>query len=212
MDNPRQVQGATHLTYELWQMTQAATALEHLNAKDRPGAADETNAIIYNALLESALLHCRELIDVLIDDRGRDDIRLGHLGSQWRINAEDKAKLRAVQKLLNKHLAHLTWVRVDAAPEPWSYEDTIANVVRLYGEVLDDLRTQLQERDACDPGVVRTMALNVGLARREISSGWSGRHFTATTPLGETRAPTEAVIVSMPPPPPNTSAPEPPAD
>lgn len=179
-------QGAAHLGYELWQMTLAAAELERLNATQQPGVADLKDGVVYNALLESALLHCRELIDVLVNpNRSGDDIRLNDFGSQWTISPQDEAKLAPVKRLLNKHLVHLTWKRVDDEPDPWAYQDTIALLAQVYEQVRRDLLTQVQ-RGACPAGVVHQLALHLGTAQQVIVSDWSGRHFTPSTPLAVT--------------------------
>jgi predicted DNA-binding transcriptional regulator AlpA len=90
--------------YELDQMLEAAELYEH----HEPGP-------LRNALVESMLLHARILIEFLLS-RGQQetDILPRQLYPGWRLpSGNDLDWLREQKKLIDQHLAHLTWARVD---------------------------------------------------------------------------------------------------
>lgn len=157
----------SHVAYEVMQMTWAAGQLwTSRESTDATGVA-------WNAVLESALLHARSLIEFMLDDaRYADDMRPdafypGWPGPQGPVRDE----LDAERKLLHKHLVHLTWARAGSEPAAWDFRRTVGTIVQALGSYADHLSTGA-ERGEADGAVVRTMRAALLWARQEIQR-WS---------------------------------------
>ena len=111
--------------YELWMMAEASSRI-------RSGrlAKDDVAA---NAFLESMLLHARATTDFFIMDRRYpSDIQRTEFAPEWIPEPTDAVKrIRAHVKLINKHLAHLTWERLDNESPPWDYNDIADDILAV---------------------------------------------------------------------------------
>ena len=90
-----------------------------------------------NAYLEAELLHARVLAEFLLGSPRSDDIdRRGFsAGSDWTPGpATAIERMRAAQLVTHKHLAHLTWARVDDGSNAWEYPQLAVDVLDAVGE------------------------------------------------------------------------------
>jgi hypothetical protein len=111
--------------YELWMMAEASSRI-------RSGglAGDDVAA---NAFLEAMLLHARATTDFFVMTRGyQSDIRRTDFAPEW--NPEPigaVARIRAYVGLIDKHLAHLTWERLDSASPAWDYYNIADDILAV---------------------------------------------------------------------------------
>lgn len=98
-----------------------------------PEAAEAEDGVLANALLESVLLHARALADFFVLDRGYPtDIKRTDFAPAWTPQPADAAqRVQDNYRDLDKHLAHLTWARVEAAQPPWSYLDIVTDLAGI---------------------------------------------------------------------------------
>ena len=107
-----------HLRYEVWMLARTA---EILNANKR-NLTDETSRVIHNALLESSMVHARNLIDFLYSEgtKPSDVVARDFFDnpSEYRRERSPKTKLlKTVPYRVGKEIAHLTYDRLGKAPE-----------------------------------------------------------------------------------------------
>lgn len=105
-----------HIAYEATMCATSAIRCAEVEYGLRRGDGDDRNAY-----LESALLHARNLYEFLCTDGRNNDLRRRDFGPDWKPTGEQQEAaarlLGAAQVDLHKHLAHLTWERVER-PEP----------------------------------------------------------------------------------------------
>lgn len=94
-----------------------------------------------NAFLESSLLHARNLIEFLIgrSSRRATDMAPEDFSEGWEPRPEPSIRrLREHLDQIDKHLAHLTWARVDwrkdATAEYWNYPELATDVLAVFTE------------------------------------------------------------------------------
>jgi hypothetical protein len=93
--------------------------------------------LIANSYLEAMLVHARCLIEFIWksrDERERDIHRHDYLPGWDLSDAAEREEARVLYDRINKHLAHLSWERVEATPEEfpgWAY-DLPHFVLRLF--------------------------------------------------------------------------------
>lgn len=111
-----------------------------------PGAlrrADETGQDhVAQACLESMLLHARNLSEFLIEGRYKSsDIHRSDFTPGWSPpNSPAKRRLRDARPMLDRHLSHLSWERVEIdTPEhdPKRISDDIVEVMRAFVDHLE---------------------------------------------------------------------------
>ena len=116
-----------HIGYELWMMAAASNRI-----RSSKQAGDGVGA---NAYLESMLLHARALADFFVHTkRGfpSDIRRTDFTDTDWEpAPAELVARIKVNSPVIDKHLAHLTWERVDDDPQEWHYPDVAADLVAV---------------------------------------------------------------------------------
>lgn len=125
--SPEQLElAALHVSYELVQLVKMSCYLE---VQPLPGE-------LHNACLESLLLHARSLIDFLLLGKGSSgDLHRSDFIPMWApVKGEETKRLRAAMPMLHRHLAHLTWERVDASEQEWSYRHIAADVLHVYAD------------------------------------------------------------------------------
>jgi hypothetical protein len=124
-----------HVEYELQMCAAAAIRVA-------TGAAGDS--IEFNAYLESTLLHARNLYEFLVATPRQDDMgRIDFATENWDAREcapETVRQLEVAVRLLHKHLAHLTWARVDAPSKPrWetlAIADGVARLVQAWAEAV----------------------------------------------------------------------------
>jgi hypothetical protein len=123
---------ALHVGYELRQMAGAALRID--------SATDE---VTHFALLESTLLHARNLLEFLgVRDRDSGmDVRATEFVSDWSLDPKARRELRKRLDAIDKHLAHLSWARVNDMPQRWPYP-------RIVRELVGHMRTYHQAMTA----------------------------------------------------------------
>ena len=129
--------------YELWMMAEASSRI-------RSGrlAKDDVAA---NAFLESMLLHARSAADFFVMTRGYPtDIRRTDFAPERNPEPTDAVeRIRVHVKLIDKHLAHLTWERLDNASPAWDYNDIADDILAVADRWSVHLRSS-------DPGLDAT--------------------------------------------------------
>lgn len=146
------VEALRHVGYELWMMAEASSRIRSGRlAKDGVAA---------NAFLESMLLHARATTDFFVMTRGyQSDIRRTDFAPEWNPEPTDAVeRIRAHVRLIDKHLAHLTWERLDNASPVWDYYDVADDILA----VADRWSVHLCSRD---PGLHATFRPLVVLAQ-----------------------------------------------
>jgi hypothetical protein len=53
-----------------------------------------------------------------------------------------RKRLRETLPIINKHLAHLTWERVDDGQQPWDHRQLVPDVLLVFGELVAEATTQ----------------------------------------------------------------------
>ena len=105
--------------------------------------ADETGQDhVAKACLESMLLHARNLSEFLIEGRYKSsDIHRSDFTPTWSPpNSPAKKRLRDARSMMDRHLAHLSWDRVEVdVPEhdPKRISDDIVEVMRVFVDHLE---------------------------------------------------------------------------
>lgn len=137
--------GLDQVGYELRMMAHATSILRCAQQQE---VGD--SRMLQNALLESALLHVRSLIEFFIHDCKRpSDICRTDFAPDWEPAPQDVAKrLRERQQMLHRYLAHLTWERVDRSAPAWEYPtvaDDVLQVARAWSEHLRASSRELWE-------------------------------------------------------------------
>lgn len=114
-----------HVAYELWMMAEAASRI-------RSGALN-ADPVAANAYLESMLLHARATADFFVLSRGYpSDIRRTDFTEDWEPAPTEAAdRIRASAKLMDKHLAHLTWERLGDATPSWDFSNIADDVLAV---------------------------------------------------------------------------------
>ena len=140
-----------HLDHEVWMVKRTAEFL--FGNKANP--ANETSAVIHNALLESSLIHARNLVDFLYPENSRDNDVVaydffGDSSAAYRKNREPQTKLlKMVPRRVNKEVAHLTYDRLGKAPEQKAWP-AMKIAVEIDARV-DDFKWMLPARFAKTP-------------------------------------------------------------
>ena len=133
---------STHVGYEVEQMVRAALA-----------SRDAGSAVVRIALMESALFHARALLEFLQGTNHPNDIQATEFTPGWECSAD----LTARKKAIDRHLAHLTWSRVEEGTERWEFPDLLREVLDAYrvfvrsapdGPASANLAQKLSEVDA----------------------------------------------------------------
>jgi hypothetical protein len=109
-----------HVGYELRQMAGAALRID-----------SATDGTTHDALLESTLLHARNLLEFLgVRDRNRGlDISATDFVADWSLDPETRRNLGKRLDAIDKHLAHLSWARVNDMPQRWPYPAIVRDLV-----------------------------------------------------------------------------------
>lgn len=93
------------------------------------------DAVIRNALIESMLLHVRNLTEFLVKEPRVSDMARTDFGTSpvWTPEPPDAAaRLIDAWDPINKHLSHLTWERISPSPTEWAYMDIARDVVAVF--------------------------------------------------------------------------------
>jgi hypothetical protein len=152
-------EGLKHVGYELYMLAESAAQL----------AATVWGSVEHNAYLEAQLLHARSLIDFFVvvkDEKSYrpDDMRRTEFAREWTpAPAEAVVRLRAAPKVIHKHLAHLTWERINTAGTEWKYvtiAGDVVDVARAWNNHLAADGTELWEV------LMRPLALSEAAVRR----------------------------------------------
>jgi hypothetical protein len=98
--------------------------------------AHPDGSVVGNACLEAHLVHARALIEFLLETKRRpydDDMLRTDFAPEWVPSPSDEvARVMARKESINKHLAHLTWRRVeDVEPIDWTYQQMAQDVVAI---------------------------------------------------------------------------------
>lgn len=95
-----------------------------------------TNADVHNVLLEGVLLHSRNLIDFLGPwPHQKDDILPEDFVADWDTSLLQVSS--ATRTAIHKHLAHLTWTRVDEGKVMWEFPGVADAVFEAFGEFVE---------------------------------------------------------------------------
>ena len=146
-----------HLHYEYWMFFEAYRL--HLEAWKNRESFSESEKVKCNALLESYLLHSRNLIeffsppkkDKISKKRTGDGIyAIDYLGS-WKLSKEEKHDLCIESIALNKWLQHVTVARTRSKkPDQWGKIHDIIHI--LWNRFDTSCKGQLQPHDAHSNG------------------------------------------------------------
>lgn len=121
-----------HVGYELEMCAEAATRVATGAARD---------GVEHNAYLEACLLHARNLFEFLVAERSSprldDLLTTDFTSTEWSAQEElpyAVQRLKAAREDLNKHLSHLTWVRVDDGAQPqWTPLQMAHDIAEVVG-------------------------------------------------------------------------------
>lgn len=126
---------SNHLHYELWMLSSLAQAMES-------GIADR--GWLANALLESFVIHVRNVLDFLYNDHPQSDDVVAQdffpSAKAWvKIRPRLSELLSTAKKRAGKEVVHLTYARLDVTPDtkPWPFV-AIANEVASVMKVFSD--------------------------------------------------------------------------
>jgi len=131
-----QLQAASDpLHYELWMFQKTAEALA-------TGICGE--GVLHNALLESFVIHARNLLDFLYPKKNLwpDDVIAGDFfddPKSWISERPSKSeKIASLHNRAGKEVAHLTYARLDVTPEtkPWQFVEIANEVVSVFDKFL----------------------------------------------------------------------------
>ena len=146
-----------HLNYEINMLF--ISRVELSNAKNNVLGAIK-NAYLLNAILESFLIHTRNLIDFFYIDsplRRGDDVVAEHFIENWKIQRPlVTALLNDTKSRANKHLAHLTYERRSFEPPTWAFEE----IERDLNNVLSNFFEYASEEKLCNEIVTTKNLLN----------------------------------------------------
>ena len=110
-----------------------------------------------NAYLECTLLHARGLEEFLVMTKGRprtDDMLRTQFAPEWTPAPADAVyRLGARRSDINKHLAHLTWARVDRPESPaWPWIEITVDTVAIARAWVEHV-TRSEDKDIDDPDI-----------------------------------------------------------
>lgn len=134
-----------HLDHELNMLFVSKVELSKTK-KNSPDAI--RNAYLVNAMLETFLIHARNLIDFFYNDSPRkDDVVAKDFVSDWEtLRPTFTVLLVETRDNANKHLTHLTYARIDLTePWKWHFEEIESNLV----EVLNKFFETVSEECLC---------------------------------------------------------------
>jgi hypothetical protein len=141
---------AEHVGYEMWMVAQTTRIIE--SGSFPTTSTNEATKAIGNALIESALVHVRNLDDFfrLPGKRHPDDVLAIHYLPTWRPRAIlSKAEHDDIDKLL----AHVTTKRTDG-PRPWLTK-RLRDGFEIARSFLQQLHAEEPERAAAFDGWVQ---------------------------------------------------------
>lgn len=156
-----------HLSYEVSMC--AVSAARMLSAED---------GYEHNAYLECMLLHARALDEFLVMTRDKpykDNMLRTDFGDEWEPHPiEAVQRLKERRSLINKHLAHLTWARVDSAEAPqWSFIEIANDIVSVAGAWVQHV-TALDDQDDDDPDIKALALWNAVKDAKQVLAGVAG--------------------------------------
>jgi hypothetical protein len=95
------------------------------------------------ACLESLLLHARNLTEFLIEGRYKtSDIHRSDFTSRWSPpSSSAKTRIRSARSMFDRHLAHLSWERVEDAPDH-DPARIAGDIVEVMGAFVDHLEAE----------------------------------------------------------------------
>ncbi|HZM79646.1 MAG TPA: hypothetical protein VFC19_28270 [Candidatus Limnocylindrales bacterium] len=142
------IDGLRHVGYEVTMTAESAARLgRHV-----------TDEFVRNALLESMLLHIRSLTDFFVYTNPRprptDMLRI-HFAPEWTAPKPEATRVLAGRNALHKHLAHLTWERVDQGKQGYPLA-AAQDIIRI----ADAWSRHLGAHDAALHAEFRPFALN----------------------------------------------------
>ena len=104
-----------------------------------PGNSSTNMENLQKALLESFLIHFRNLYDFYGKERKcKDDMVAGDFFREWDISSAIPESLREIRPKANKYLSHLTWTRVKESEPEWKYKQMEKEIEKM--------RTTLSEK------------------------------------------------------------------
>lgn len=147
-------EGLVHVGYELERCCEASTFLRRGNYSPPD---------LRNMLLESQLLHARSVRDFLVGAKPYpDDIHRTNFAPDWKpgpLPSVYRLSKTADQKLINKHLAHISWERVGYDQQGWLYSLIAFDLLAVAYAWSEHLRRH-------DPDLDRIWQLNLDASRR----------------------------------------------
>ncbi|MBN1361919.1 MAG: hypothetical protein JW993_15085 [Sedimentisphaerales bacterium] len=149
MRTPEELRGASKaLYYELLMLDATARALS-------PRTTHEPH--VGNAILESFLVHARNLIDFLyLPKGGADDILAGDFFEKhddWRrLRPKESAALKVAKKKMNKLLAHLTYSRLKTGEtdSKWDIMGLRSEIVSRMAVFVDNVAAHIIDTTLAD--------------------------------------------------------------
>lgn len=148
--------GLSHVAYELAACVEGAYLCREVTLRTEPGTES-----MRNAYLESCLLHARSLLEFFLSgSRRQDDMRPEDFGPPWTPDpgpvGDSAQRLSDSRVLFNKHLAHLSWARVDGEPEQeWFFIQIACDVFTLTAAWCRHLETSHRDAPWREPMVLR---------------------------------------------------------
>lgn len=143
------IDGLSHVGYEIWMCAEAMAQVVGASAAVPANTSDVTVGARSNAFLESGLLHARALYEFLIADHDKprpDDMLRTDFAPEWTPSPLDAvARLNSSPRMLNKHLAHLTWERIENAGPPWTYKQVAQDILDVASAWADHVRLTTSE-------------------------------------------------------------------
>ena len=121
-----------HLQYEIGMIFETAHKLN-----------GEKDIVIYNALLESFMIHARNLIYFFFGDPVYDDIVAAHFVFGWElVRGAKSVLLKQVEEEANKKVAHLTYQRF-TGDFAWDVDEItreLYGVIQKFAQHVDDVK------------------------------------------------------------------------
>jgi hypothetical protein len=125
-DNLVLQEASFHLQYEIGMVFETAYKLN-----------DRKDIVVYNALLESFMIHTRNLIYFFYGDPVYDDIVASHFVFGWELVRKSKSLLlRRFEEEANKKVAHLTYQRF-SGDFIWDIDEITLELKRCIQQFID---------------------------------------------------------------------------
>jgi hypothetical protein len=177
----------SHVAYELQQLVDAAVYLETFFRQPEPAPT------IGVSVLESCMLHSRNMIEFFSENTKKRITAADFLGKPWQPSGDGLSEVRehfvaSMKPKLNAHLSHLDWERVSAARA--TEEDLAKWQPRTIArDVLDLMAGLVVDMQAANRGHIAFRLIpNLKLGAARLAIGWPWQAIREPTPEEMSRA------------------------